>query len=95
MSHTFDSAPADASKLTPADINFAPASSRDNTVYGACKPGGGSGAVDAGVVESWAEAVKKEGVTRVVSLLEERETQQLGTSLKDQYAKHFKKCARN
>lgn len=78
-------------KLTLADVNFAPTSSRDKTVYGSCKPGGAGGAVTEEAISQWADVLKKEGVTRVVSLLEPRETSIFQTSLTDQYSKHFKK----
>ena len=83
------------------DSNFGPASCRDNTVHGACRPGGAGaddvpvpdGSISDAAVAAWAAHVAAAGVTRVVSLLDASELKAYATPLSEQYGRLFKRCA--
>ena len=79
--------------------NFGAASSLDTTVYGACRPGGTggdeqtpAGALSDVSVAEWAAAMKAQGVTRVVSLLDDVELTAYATPLHEQYGRLFTRC---
>ena len=79
------------------DLNFAPASALDSTVFGGVGPGCDEaklkaqllGPVSAQAVEDWAAALLAEGITRVVSLLDETELSGFEPPLREQYGKIF------
>ena len=89
-----------ASASLAEQYNFGAASSLDTTVYGACRPGGAGGEeetpaaslTDASVAE-WAAALKAQGITRVVSLLDDKELSAYKTPLTEQYGRLFTRCA--
>ena len=90
------SAHASASPAGDNALNFGPASTLDDTVYGACRPGGapeGGVRIPDAEVAAWAAAVSARGVTRVVSLLDDAELASYDTPLPEQYKAHFKRCA--
>ena len=90
------SAHASASPVGDSALNFGPASTLDDTVYGACRPGGapeGGVRIPDAEVAAWAAAVSARGVTRVVSLLDDAELASYDTPLPEQYKAHFKRCA--
>lgn len=84
-------APAQASVDYP--LNWGQASSRDATVYGVVRPGGqtAKGPFAPEVVDRWAAELKAQGVTRIVSLLDEGELALYEKPLGDCYSKHFKR----
>ena len=80
--------------------NFGAASSRDTTVFGACRPGGAggdeqtpAGSLGDAAVAEWAAAMKAQGITRVVSLLDDVELTAYATPLHEQYGRLFTRCA--
>lgn len=83
--------PAQASLDYP--LNFGAGTSFDQVVFGAVRPGGSkaAGPFQPEVVDEWAAAMKKEGITRVVSLLDESELTLYAKPLGDLYGKHFKR----
>ena len=82
------------------DLNFGPASSLDTVVYGSVRPGGAgveevtpAGSISDAAVAAWAAEMKAQGITRVVSLLDATELTAYASPLKEQYGRHFKRCA--
>ena len=67
-----------------APYNFGPVSSRDTTLYTACRPGNPpskSDAVTTEAVAEWIEFMKASGVSKVVCLLDENEYCNYNTDL--------------
>ena len=74
--------------LAKAPHNFGPVSSRDNTLYTACRPGNPPGKTDAvsnEAVQEWIHFMKDSGVSKVVCLLDDNEYANYDMDLCKQY----------
>ncbi len=70
------------------DHHFAPASTDEQIVYGACRPGYASTRVSGEEVDRWIAFMKEQGIRRVVCLLEGEQIRYYNSLLKG-YRDHF------